>query len=121
MFLTWPLGRRLERSAIKGVWARIRRAKVKGTSAKIRRARRSGKELTLDQLELGDHLEIKFTTHDGEESAANTVPNQTEQMRQKHGRIGTYFGYATEITIVTPTNAVQTNSAAVSNPVESSR
>jgi hypothetical protein len=56
------------------------------------------KECTLDQIEVGDHVEIQFNRR--EESGANSVAHQTEQMRQKHGRHRTFVGTATSITIL---------------------
>jgi hypothetical protein len=56
------------------------------------------KEVTLDQLEVGDHVEIQFSRR--EESGANSVAHQTEQMRQKHGRHRTFVGNANSITIM---------------------
>lgn len=56
------------------------------------------KECALDQLEVGDHVEIQFSRR--EESSANAVAHQTEQMRQKHGRHRTFVGSASSITIM---------------------
>jgi hypothetical protein len=56
------------------------------------------KEVTLDQLEVGDHVEIQFNRR--EESGANSVAHQTEQMRRKHGRHRTFVGNASSITIL---------------------
>jgi len=56
------------------------------------------KECALDQLEVGDHVEIQFSPR--EQSGANTVAHQTEQMRQKHGRHRTFVGNASSITIM---------------------
>ncbi len=56
------------------------------------------KECTLDQLEVGDHVEIQFSRR--QESSANSVAHQTEQMRQKHGRHRTFVGNASSITIL---------------------
>ncbi len=54
------------------------------------------KECTVDQLEVGDHVVISFSPR--EQSAANGIAHQTEQMRRKHGRHRTYVGDAAEIT-----------------------
>jgi hypothetical protein len=56
------------------------------------------KECTLDQLEVGDHVELQFSP--GEESGATAGIHQTQQMRQKHGRHRTHVGFAKEITIL---------------------
>jgi hypothetical protein len=55
------------------------------------------KEVALDQLEVGDRVEIAFAHQ--EESAEHANIHQTEQMRGKHGRHRTHVGYATAITI----------------------
>jgi hypothetical protein len=56
------------------------------------------KEVMLDQLEVGDHVEIQFSRR--EESGANSFAHQTEQMRRKHGRHRTFVGNAASITIL---------------------
>ena len=56
------------------------------------------KEVMLDQLEVGDRVEVAFTPQ--EESAEHANVHQTEQMRGKHGRHRTHVGYATAITIL---------------------
>ena len=56
------------------------------------------KEVTLDQLEVGDHVEVQFTPE--EDSAAHNNVHQSQQMRQKHGRHRTHVGYAMAITIM---------------------
>jgi hypothetical protein len=56
------------------------------------------KEVTLDQLEVGDRVEIKFNKR--EDSAGNTLAHQSDQMRQKYGRHRTYVVDATSITIL---------------------
>ena len=61
---------------------------------------RSGqkRELALDNLEVGDHVEIQFTRND--DSSSTGSAHQTEQMRKKHGRHRTHVGFATEITVL---------------------
>lgn len=56
------------------------------------------KEVAFDDLEVGDRVEVAFTSQ--EESAAHANVHQTEHMRRKHGRHRTHVGYATAITIV---------------------
>jgi hypothetical protein len=56
------------------------------------------RELALDNLEVGDHVEIQFTK--SEESGSTNAVHQTEQMRKKHGRHRTHVGFASEITIL---------------------
>jgi hypothetical protein len=56
------------------------------------------KEVALDQLEVGDHVEIQFNRR--EESGTNSFAHQTEQMRQKHGRHRTFTVNATAIKIL---------------------
>ena len=56
------------------------------------------RELALDNLEVGDHVEIQFTKND--ESGATNSAHQTDQMRKKHGRHRTHVGFATEVTIL---------------------
>ena len=63
-----------------------------------RRRRMRKKEVTLDQLEVGDRVEVQFTPE--EDSAAHNNVHQSQQMRQKHGRHRTHVGYATAITIM---------------------
>jgi hypothetical protein len=59
--------------------------------------RAQNKEVALDQLEVGDHVEIAFSR---EERTGNAPAHQTERMRQKHGRHRTFVGSATSITIL---------------------
>jgi hypothetical protein len=63
-------------------------------------AQTHGKEVTLDELEVGDHVEIQFSHAD--QSGASHSVHQTHQMRRKHGRHRTFVGDATAITIVSP-------------------
>ena len=55
------------------------------------------KEVAVDNLEVGDHVEIQFVRRD--ESNANNI-HQTEQMTKKHGRHRTFVGQATSVTIL---------------------
>jgi hypothetical protein len=68
------------------------------------------KELALDQLEVGDHVEIKFSH--GDNSASNAGVHQTQQMRQKHGRHRTFVGFATEVTVLPHRDHDQSSSTA---------
>jgi hypothetical protein len=72
------------------------------------------KEVALDQLEVGDHVEIQFNR--GEESGANSGVHQTQQMRQKHGRHRTFVGFATAITILPSREHNQAGTRGESNP-----
>jgi hypothetical protein len=74
------------------------------------------KEVALDQLEVGDHVEIQFARR--EDSGANNFAHQTEQMRQKHGRHRTYVGYATSVTILPSKDHDQSSSAGEAKPTE---
>jgi hypothetical protein len=56
------------------------------------------KEMSFDQLEVGDLVEIEFNPQ--EESGATAVSPKTEQMRKTHGRHRTFSGYATAVTIL---------------------
>jgi hypothetical protein len=56
------------------------------------------KEAMLDNLEIGDRVEIQFTKND--DSGSTGSAHQTEQMRKKHGRHRTHVGFATEVTIL---------------------
>jgi hypothetical protein len=56
------------------------------------------KECGLDELEVGDHVEIQFSPR--EESGGSQIAHQTEKMRGKHGRHRTHVGTATEVTIL---------------------
>lgn len=58
------------------------------------------KEVSLDQLEVGDRVVIVFARR--EHSGANAAAHHTERMRRKHGRHRIFFGDATEITILPP-------------------
>lgn len=58
------------------------------------------KECGLDELEVGDHVELQFNRRD--ESDASQIAHQTERMRGKHGRHRTHVGFATEVTILVP-------------------
>jgi hypothetical protein len=78
----------------------------------------SAKEVALDQLEVGDHVEIKFSKTD--ESATNNGVHQTQQMRQKHGRHRTFVGYATELKIL-PSNYEHSSSASTGTASDRSK
>jgi len=56
------------------------------------------REVALDNLEVGDHVEIQFALRD--DSGSTSTAHQTEQMRRKHGRHRTHVGYATAVTIL---------------------
>jgi hypothetical protein len=56
------------------------------------------REVSFDNLEVGDHVEIQFALRDDTTSTGSA--HQSEQMRRKHGRHRTHVGYATEVTIV---------------------
>lgn len=58
------------------------------------------KDVSLEQLEIGDRVELKFARR--EDSGANAAAHQNEKMRGKHGRHRIIFGDATEITILPP-------------------
>ena len=80
---------------------RSARAHAKGEkTAAAGETERSGqkRELALDNLEVGDHVEIQFTKND--DSGSTGSAHQTEQMRRKHGRHRTHVGFASEITIL---------------------
>jgi hypothetical protein len=55
-------------------------------------------EVTLDQLEVGDHVEIQFSPQ--EDSSASNNVHQSQQIRQKHGRHRTFVGNATSIVVL---------------------
>jgi hypothetical protein len=56
------------------------------------------REIALDQLEVGDHVEIQFARRD--DSGQSQAVHQTEAMRRTHGRHRTYVGHAMSITIL---------------------
>jgi len=58
------------------------------------------KVASLDDLEVGDSVEIQFVPRD--ETDATPGTNQTEQMRRKHGRNRIYVGDAMAVTILPP-------------------
>ena len=72
------------------------------------------KDVALDQLEVGDRIEVAFTPQ--EESAEHANVHQTEQMRGKHGRHRTHVGYATAITILPAREHSQTGSERGAKP-----
>ena len=69
-----------------------------GQNREANAANSTKKEIALDQLEVGDHVEIKFSH--GDSSASNAGVHQTQQMRQKHGRHRTFVGFANEVTVL---------------------
>jgi hypothetical protein len=56
------------------------------------------KEVSFDQIDVGEHVEIQFNPR--EETDADAGANQTEQMRRKHGRNRIVIGDAMAITIL---------------------
>jgi hypothetical protein len=66
------------------------------------------KALTIDQIEVGDHIEVQFSKH--EDSNATNNAHQNQQMRQKHGRHRTFVGYATSITMLPESDHDKMNS-----------
>ena len=77
------------------------------------------KEVTLDQLEVGDHVEVQFTPE--EDSASHNNVHQSQQMRQKHGRHRTHVGYAMAITIMPSREHGQSSSGSGAKSNESSK
>jgi len=75
------------------------------------------KEVTLDQLEVGDHVDVQFTPE--EDSVAHNNVHQSQQMRQKHGRHRTHVGYATAITIMPSREHGQSNAGSGAKSNES--
>jgi hypothetical protein len=80
---------------------------------------RGKKDVTLDQLEVGDHVEIQFNRR--EETDESHIAHQSERMRQKHGRHRTHVGYATEVTILLPTEDEHSRSGSPDKDKEPSR
>jgi hypothetical protein len=58
------------------------------------------KNVALDELEVGDRVEVAFVPE--EQSASRANVHQTEHMRGKHGRHRTHVGIASAITIMRP-------------------
>ncbi len=56
------------------------------------------REAALENLEVGDHVEIQFTKND--ESGSTGFAHQNQAVRSKHGRHRTHVGFATEVTIL---------------------
>jgi hypothetical protein len=56
------------------------------------------KEVALDQLEVGDRVEVAFQSDDESNAAGGNRP--TARMRGKHGRHRIFFGSAKDITIL---------------------
>jgi len=79
-----------------------------GAGAETRQSEQK-REVALDNLEVGDRVEIQFTKND--ESGAIGFAHQTEQVRKKHGRHRTQVGFATEVTIL-PAKEMGTHDAA---------
>jgi hypothetical protein len=73
-----------------------------GTQGETRNAEQK-REVALDSLEVGDHVEIQFALRD--DSSSTGSAHQTEQMRRKHGRNRTHVGFATAVTILPPKDA----------------
>lgn len=55
------------------------------------------KAVTVNDLEVGDRVEVTFNVRDETNAGAQ---NQTEEIRRKHGRHRTYYGDATSITLL---------------------
>ncbi len=70
------------------------------------------KEVAIDNLEVGDHVEIQFVRND--DSTANAI-HRTEQMTRKHGRHRTYVGHATAVTILAARQMTSANPETKSN------
>jgi hypothetical protein len=70
------------------------KAKTEGASGRSEQKR----EISFDNLEVGDHVEIQFSLRDDTTSTGSA--HQTDQMRRKHGRHRTHVGYATEIMVL---------------------
>jgi hypothetical protein len=79
----------------------------KGTSAQK-------KEVTVDNVEVGDHVEIQFVSNEG--WSASHPAHQTDQMSRKHGRHRTYFGQATSVTIMAAKDTGAAHSEAKESP-----
>jgi len=60
------------------------------------------RELSWEQLEVGDHVEVTFTRREGTDSTASGPAQATSgtATSRKHGRHRTYFGDAVSITIL---------------------
>jgi hypothetical protein len=69
----------------------------KTTANTDRDASSQKKEVSADNLEVGDHVEIQFV-RDANWSASHPA-HQTDQMSRKHGRHRAYYGQATAVTI----------------------
>jgi hypothetical protein len=99
---------------------RIRDASTGGTDPAGTRsnepaaAGRSG-EMSWEQLEVGDHVEVTFIRRDMTEatgSNAQAAPTTTGPWAGKHGRHRTYFGDAVAITILPESATYHSNSGA---------
>jgi hypothetical protein len=77
------------------------------------------KEVMLDQLEVGDRVEVEFTR--AEDSVAHNNIHQSQQMRQKHGRHRTHVGYATAVTILPSREHAQSSSGSGAKSNEGSK
>jgi hypothetical protein len=76
-------------------------------SGKTGQTKAQNKEVSLDELEVGDHVEVAFTR---EGQSAQAPAYQNERMRQKHGRHRTFVGSATSITILDSRDHEQSHS-----------
>jgi hypothetical protein len=72
------------------------RTKVRDASANVDGKSEAKKDVTIEQLELGDRVEIEFNCRDD----ANSGSNNANASAQKHGRHRVYMGDATLITIL---------------------
>jgi hypothetical protein len=68
------------------------------TTAKGNESSAQKKEVAVDNLEVGDHVEIQFASNESWNSSHPA--HQTDQMTRKHGRHRTYYGQATSVTIL---------------------
>jgi hypothetical protein len=77
------------------------------------------REVALDKLEVGDHVEIQFALRD--DSGSTSSAHQTEHMRRKHGRHRTHVGFATAVTILPSKDHDQSAAAGEAKSKDSSK
>jgi len=77
------------------------------------------KNLALDELEVGDRIEVTFAPE--ERPASRASVHQTEHMRSKHGRHRTHVGIASAITIMRPSEQGQSGAKSGARQNEGSK
>ena len=86
----------------------------KATAANEKETSAQKKEVAIDNVEVGDHVEIQFVMNEG--WSASHPAHQTDQMARKHGRHRTFLGQATSVTILASKDTNAAHSETRENP-----